>query len=142
MSVPSCTTSIIKHKNMAKNFKDQTCRHKNKEEQRARARTCAWAWWHTLRVSETSGAGISTTQVFVAIPHPSIAGMHLHRGIDLRSYDSESTRGPANSGAGVPGVAGTDPFGGVNPGSITLLLLVASSLSLSHSFFLVFFFFG
>lgn len=77
----------------------------------------------TLRVSETSGAGISTTQVWVATPHPSTAGRHLHRGIDLRSYDierAESTRGPLeNSGAGVPGVAGADPFGGVDSGSIT-----------------------
>ena len=87
-------------------------------QERACARACG-RWWRTLRVSETSGAGISTTQVCVAMPHPSTAGRHLHRGIDLRSYDSESTRGPPeNSGAGVPGVAGADPFGGVvDPGS-------------------------
>lgn len=92
-----------------------------------RACMCTRMWtgrwrWRTLRVSETSGAGISTTQVCVATPHPSTAGSgrHLHRGIDLRSYDSESTRGPPleNSGAGVPGVAGADPFGGVDPGSM------------------------
>ena len=98
--------------------------------------------WRTLRVSETSGAGISTTQVCVASPHPSTAGRHLHRGIDLRSYDSESTRGPpVKSGAGVPGVAGADPFGGVDPaaGSITddlelylLPLSLSLSISLSH----------
>jgi hypothetical protein len=104
------------------------------------------AGWRTLRVSETSGAGISTTQVCVATPHPSTAGRHLHRGIDLRSYDSESTRGPPeNSGAGVPGVAGADPFGGVDPaGSITDdLELYLLPLFLSHSqtlsLFLVFF---
>ena len=95
--------------------------------------------WRTLRVSETSGAGISTTQVCVASPHPSTAGRHLHRGIDLRSYDSESTRGPPEkSGAGVPGVAGADPFGGVDPaaGSITdglELYLLPLSLDLSFS---------
>jgi len=106
-------------------------------------------------VSETSGAGISTTQVCVASPHPSTAGRHLHRGIDLRSYDSESTRSPPeNSGAGVPGVAGADPFGGVDPAcSITddlelylLPLSLSLSISLSHpltlkhclSFFFVF----
>lgn len=38
-------------------------------------------------------------------------GKHLHRGIDLRSYDIESTLGPENSGAGVPGVAGADADG-------------------------------
>uniref|UniRef100_A0A0A9I2A5 Nip3a n=1 Tax=Arundo donax TaxID=35708 RepID=A0A0A9I2A5_ARUDO len=92
----------------------------------------------SLRVRETSGAGISTTQVCVATPHPSTAGRgrHLHRGIDLRSYDSESTRGPANSGAGVSGVAGAgDPFGGVDPGSIpSKLSLLASSLTLALFF--------
>jgi hypothetical protein len=105
-----------------------------------RACMCTRMWtgrwrWRTLRVSETSGAGISTTQVCVATPHPSTAGSgrHLHRGIDLRSYDSESTRDPPpeNSGAGVPGVAGADPFGGVDPGSMASWLATWSAVTAS-----------
>ena len=115
---------------------------KKKEEMRVQERACARACgrWRTLRVSETSGAGISTTQVCVAMPHPSTAGRHLHRGIDLRSYDSESTRGPPeNSGAGVPGVAGADPFGGVDPGS-AIAASCAFPLTLKDNlFFFVFF---
>ena len=63
-------------------------------------------------------------------------GRHLHRGIDLRSYDSESTRGPANSGAGVPGVAGADKCGVSAPvaASITAPQL-SSQLSFLPPFF-------
>lgn len=108
----------------------------------------------TLRVSETSGAGISTTQPCADGAHASAtaAGRHLHRGIDLRSYDSESTRGPANSGAGVPGVAGADapftgddipaappPFGAAI--SINISTLSCSPL-LATSFFFVLVFFS
>jgi hypothetical protein len=80
----------------------------------------------------------------VATPHvASTAGRHLHRGIDLRSYDIESTRGPANSGAGVPGVVGADAsFGGVKPAaSITLFssCYLACFLSLTHTTFFLFF---
>jgi hypothetical protein len=113
---------------------------KKKEEMRDQERACGR--WRTLRVSETSGAGISTTQVCVAMPHPSTAGRHLHRGIDLRSYDSESTRGPPeNSGAGVPGVAGADPFGGVDPGSAIAASCASLSLALSLSKTIFFFWF-
>lgn len=94
-----------------------------------------------MRVSETSGAGISRTQVCVATPHvASTAGRHLQCGIDLRSYDIESTRGPSNSGAGVPGVVGADPFGGGGEAAsiVTLSCWFPSSLT-QLFFFLVFF---
>lgn len=65
----------------------------------------------TLRVREISGAGKSARHVWGA-PHVGASnGKHLHRGIDLRSYDSESTRSDENSGVGVPGVAGADARG-------------------------------
>ena len=89
----------------------------------------------TLRVSETSGAGISRTQAFGDI-HAS-TGRHLHRGIDLRSYDSESTRGPANSGAGVPGVAGADNCGVSAPVAASI---TAPQLSTQLSVFFSWFF--
>jgi hypothetical protein len=95
-----------------------------------RAARNVYSAWRTLRVSETSGAGISRTQALGAI-HAS-TGRHLHRGIDLRSYDSESTLGPANSGAGVPGVAGVDRFGVSAPvvaASITAPRGLSSQLS-------------
>lgn len=69
--------------------------------------------WHgrcTFRVRLTSGAGKSVKQEWGGSPQVGAPiGKHLHRSIDFRSYDSESTRGWfENSGAGVPGVAGAD----------------------------------
>lgn len=74
----------------------------------------------TLRVSETSGLekwSASPHTGDAAPVHASIGRHLLHLGIDFRSYDSESTRSPENSGApgvpGVPGVAGADAAVGV-----------------------------
>lgn len=67
----------------------------------------------TFRLREMSGAGKSVKQVGDGAQEAAAtAGRHLHRGIDFRSYDSESTRSPVNNGPpGVPGVAGADAVG-------------------------------
>lgn len=65
----------------------------------------------TFLVRETSGLGKSMRHVGDDT-NDSTEKHLLQRGMDFRSYDSESTRIDENSGApGVPGVAGADTFG-------------------------------
>lgn len=62
-----------------------------------------------MRVRDTLGTATekSVKQVWAFV------GKHLQRGIEFRSYDSESTCSDENSGAGVPGVVGADAAVGV-----------------------------
>lgn len=63
---------------------------------------------------EISGAGKSVRQVADGWAHMGShpRGKHVPRGIDFRSYDSESTLTDENNGPpGVPGVAGADAVG-------------------------------
>ena len=86
----------------------------------------------TFRVREISGAGKSVKHVWGWPQVGALTGKHLHRGIDLRSYDIESTWRDENSGAGVPGVAGADT-GGV-PASDSGISSSSSSSSSSFCF--------
>lgn len=61
-------------------------------------------------MKDTSGTGNSIAHVWGFVLHMgAVTGTHLQRGIDIRSYDSESIRwDEINGPPGVPGVGGAD----------------------------------